>query len=89
MSPAPVFKKGNTAVITGGASGIGLALARKCALEYGMDVVICDVDGGNLREARESILREKEGNGAKGEGKVEIVEMDVGKVEDFEKVKVS
>lgn len=54
-----------------------------------MDVVICDVDGGNLREARESILREKEGNGAKGEGKVEIVEMDVGKVEDFEKVKVS
>ncbi len=75
-APSPVFKKGNTAVITGGASGIGLALARKCA-GYGMHVVICDNNVGNLKGAKESIG-----------GDVEVVEVDVGKVEEFEKVKV-
>ncbi|KAK7977680.1 hypothetical protein PG988_005170 [Apiospora saccharicola] len=40
-SPAAIFKAGNTAVITGGASGIGLALAKKCA-GYGMKVLVAD-----------------------------------------------
>jgi NAD(P)-dependent dehydrogenase (short-subunit alcohol dehydrogenase family) len=75
--PSPIFKKGNTAVITGGASGIGLALARKCA-GHGMRVVICDNNAGNLKSAKESLG-----------GDVEVVEMDVGRVEEFEKVKVS
>ncbi|KAH8684720.1 short-chain dehydrogenase/reductase [Tricladium varicosporioides] len=68
---------GNTAVITGGASGIGLALARKCA-SYGMNVVICDNNVQNLKVATESVS---------GEGKVEGVEMDVSKIEDYEKLK--
>ncbi|KAK6825065.1 short-chain dehydrogenase/reductase [Apiospora arundinis] len=36
-----IFQAGNTAVITGGASGIGLALAKKCA-GYGMKVLVAD-----------------------------------------------
>lgn len=40
-SSSSIFKVGNTAVITGGASGIGLALARKCA-GYGMKVLVAD-----------------------------------------------
>jgi short-subunit dehydrogenase involved in D-alanine esterification of teichoic acids len=75
MSSNPVFKSGNTAVITGGASGIGLALAAKCA-GYGMSVLIADNNGTNLSSAQSSI-----------KGKVETVEMDVSKIEDFEKLK--
>ncbi|RDL37218.1 uncharacterized protein BP5553_04651 [Venustampulla echinocandica] len=73
----PVFKAGNTAVITGGASGIGLALASKCGA-YGMNVIICDKNISNLKAATASI---------KGTGKIEGVEMDVSKVEDFVRVK--
>lgn len=73
----PVFKAGNTAVITGGASGIGLALASKCGA-YGMDVIICDKNVSNLKTATANI---------EGTGKIEGVEMDVSKVEDFERLK--
>ncbi|KAK2628022.1 hypothetical protein QTJ16_002668 [Diplocarpon rosae] len=75
MSPNAVFKKGNTAVITGGASGIGLALATKCA-GYGMDVVIVDNNSSNLAGAKKFV-----------KGHVETVQMDVAKSEDFEKLK--
>lgn len=77
MSSNPVFAPGKLAVITGGASGIGLALATKCA-GYGMKVVIVDNNASNLKAAKESI-----------KGSVETAEMDVGKVEDFEGLKVS
>ncbi|KAK8094402.1 hypothetical protein PG997_001087 [Apiospora hydei] len=40
-SSSAIFKTGNSAVITGGASGIGLALAKKCA-GYGMKVLVAD-----------------------------------------------
>ncbi|KAG4440509.1 hypothetical protein IFR05_004044 [Cadophora sp. M221] len=75
MSSNPVFAPGKLAVITGGASGIGLALATKCA-DYGMKVMIVDNHASNLKAAKESI-----------KGSVETVEMDVGKVEDFEGLK--
>ncbi|KAH6713662.1 short chain dehydrogenase/reductase [Leptodontidium sp. MPI-SDFR-AT-0119] len=75
MSSNPVFAPGKLAVITGGASGIGLALATKCA-GYGMKVVIVDNNASNLKAAKESI-----------KGSVETAEMDVGKVEDFEGLK--
>ncbi|PVH75524.1 NAD(P)-binding protein [Cadophora sp. DSE1049] len=78
-SSNPVFAAGNTAVITGGASGIGLALATKCA-SYGMNVVIADNNSDNLKSAKEVISKS-------GSGKVETVEMDVGRVEDFEGLK--
>lgn len=44
-----------------------------------MNVIICDNNSENLKSAKEAI---------KGKGKVETVEMDVSKVEDFEKLKV-
>ncbi|KAH8677729.1 hypothetical protein BX600DRAFT_431060 [Xylariales sp. PMI_506] len=47
---ASIFKAGNTAVITGGASGIGLALAKKCA-GYGMRVLVADRDAKALAAA--------------------------------------
>ena len=75
MASSPVFKSGNTAVITGGASGIGLALSTKCA-GYGMNVVIVDNNSSNLSEAKSSL-----------KGKIETVEMDVSKIEDWEKLK--
>jgi NAD(P)-dependent dehydrogenase (short-subunit alcohol dehydrogenase family) len=75
MSTNPVFKSGNIAVITGGASGIGLALSTKCA-GYGMKVVMVDNNGSNLSSAKSAI-----------KGDVDTVEMDVTKIEDFEKLK--
>ncbi|AJD43139.1 short-chain dehydrogenase/reductase SDR family protein [Rhizobium gallicum bv. gallicum R602sp] len=46
-----ILKKPNVAVITGGASGIGLAAAKRFA-EAGMSVVIADRDGNRLATAR-------------------------------------
>ncbi|CZS97400.1 related to 20beta-hydroxysteroid dehydrogenase [Rhynchosporium agropyri] len=71
----PVFASGNLAVITGGASGIGLALATKCA-SYSMNVMIVDNNASNLMEAKKAI-----------KGNVETVEMDVARIEDFENLK--
>ncbi len=62
-------------MITGGASGIGLALAIKCA-GYGMSVLIADNNSAHLSSAKSSI-----------KGKVETVEVDVSKISDFEKLK--
>ncbi|TVY93731.1 hypothetical protein LAWI1_G001106 [Lachnellula willkommii] len=76
-APHPVFSPSNLAVITGGASGIGLALAQKCA-SYDMNVLICDINAANLKAAKDVI---------KGKGKVETVELDVSKLEEYEKVK--
>jgi NAD(P)-dependent dehydrogenase (short-subunit alcohol dehydrogenase family) len=75
MSSSSALKAGNNAVITGGASGIGLALAIKCS-GYGMSVIIVDNNSSNLAAAKKAI-----------KGKVETVEMDVSKVEDFQKLK--
>lgn len=51
-----------------------------------MHVVICDNNAKNLEGAKNHI--DRLGNGA-WKGSVEAVEMDVSKVEEFEKVKVS
>lgn len=48
--PHPVITKGNVAVITGGASGIGLAAATAFA-RAGMKVCVVDVDKDRLAEA--------------------------------------
>lgn len=50
MSQHPAIQAGRTAVITGGASGIGLASAKKLAA-LGMNVVIADFNDETLREA--------------------------------------
>jgi len=48
---------GKVAVVTGGASGIGLALARRFATE-GMKVVIADVEAGALDDATKALGEE-------------------------------
>ena len=48
------IKPGNTAVVTGGASGIGLAAARRF-LEADMNVCIVDVDERTLQETRSEL----------------------------------
>ncbi|KAL8775983.1 MAG: hypothetical protein Q9203_003642 [Teloschistes exilis] len=54
MSPHPVFKDGNTALITGGASGIGLAVAKLCK-SHGMKVVLVDKSVDNLKKAADAV----------------------------------
>lgn len=54
-----VLARGNVAVITGGASGIGLAVAEKL-LERGMRLVLADIDEPKLRDV-ESRLTESGG----------------------------
>lgn len=70
MAPS-VFLKGNTAVITGGASGIGLALAQKC-LASGMKVLVADNNDELLGQLNSAIL---------------TIKMDVGKLEDWAALK--
>jgi len=55
-SARAVIAPGNVAVITGGASGIGLAVAERL-IERGMRVVLADIDGARLRDV-ESRLTE-------------------------------
>ena len=49
-----VFRKGSTALITGGASGIGLAAAQLC-LKHGMRVAVVDVNATTLDLARKTL----------------------------------
>ncbi len=51
------IRKGNVAIVTGGASGIGFAAARHLAAN-GMSVCIADLPGDNLENARETLLAE-------------------------------
>ena len=79
-SASSVFQKDSTAVITGGASGIGLALAKRC-IAYGMRVLVADWDEELLGQVGVDI------GGDGGAGSVEVFKMDVGKVEDWEGLK--
>ncbi len=54
MNNHTVFTKGRTAVITGGASGIGLAAA-KAASQAGMSVVLIDLPGDKLNAAAQEL----------------------------------
>ena len=49
-----IFAEGRTAVVTGAAGGIGLAVARAC-LDRGMRVTLADHDGDRLRAAADSL----------------------------------
>lgn len=72
---ASVFQTGHTAVITGGASGVGLALAKKC-FGYGMRVLIADWDDETLGAAFNNVG-----------GEVGTIKVDVSKLEDWETLK--
>ena len=81
MAQHPALASGRVAVITGGASGIGLAAAKRFA-GFGMKIVIADRDESALAEARQEIAAASAGG-----GNVLAVKTDVSKREDVERLK--
>jgi NAD(P)-dependent dehydrogenase (short-subunit alcohol dehydrogenase family) len=78
----PAIAPGRVAVITGGASGIGLAAARKFATA-GMKIVIADLKGGALDQAAASVADVAKG----GKADVRAVATDVAVLEDVQRLK--
>jgi NAD(P)-dependent dehydrogenase (short-subunit alcohol dehydrogenase family) len=67
--------RGKAAVITGGASGIGYALAEKC-VDEGMNIVLADIEEKALAKAEKELI-------AKG-GSVQAIKTDVSNLKDIE-----
>lgn len=74
--PHPAMSKDNVAVITGGASGIGLAAAMRFA-GLGMKVCIADIGGERLAQAQTKLASIAQG----GAASVMALAVDVGHVE--------
>src|SRR5271156_6848992 len=77
---AGVFRSGATAVISGGASGIGFAFAKLCC-SHGMNLALLNISSSNLQTARE-VLKPKNNE------KTETYTMDVSSMSDWSKVRV-
>jgi len=75
----PAISSNRTAVITGGASGIGLATASRLA-ESGLNVCIADRDGEALGVAAEALAQQAE----RGADAILTVETDVSSIESVE-----
>lgn len=75
-----VLAAGRTAVITGGASGIGLAAAHRFA-SLGMNVVLADLEGSALDAARHDV------ENVVGHARVLAVPTDVSRREDVERLR--
>ena len=73
----PAMSPNSVAVITGGASGIGLAAAMRFA-RLGMKVCIADLAGDRLTEAEEKISSAAPGGGAN----IMVTAVDVSRIED-------
>jgi NAD(P)-dependent dehydrogenase (short-subunit alcohol dehydrogenase family) len=82
--PHPAMTSGNVAVITGGASGIGLAAA-KCLARLGLKVCIADLGSDRLARASGDIARLSP-EGAAG---VMAAEADVSKIEDLQRLRAA
>lgn len=78
-SPTAVFRKGANALITGGASGVGLATAKLCA-SHSMNLILVDNNSSKLDEAKSTVS-------SAGAGHVEIHNLDVGSLQDWQKLK--
>ena len=74
----PVFKSGNTAVITGGASGIGLAAAKQFA-SLGLNVVLADLGSEKLHAAEHEVAAAS----PRGADAVAAIPTDVSELEDL------
>jgi NAD(P)-dependent dehydrogenase (short-subunit alcohol dehydrogenase family) len=80
--PHPAIAPGRVAVITGGASGIGLAAARRFAAT-GMRIVLADLKGPALDQAADSVAALAKG----GKADVRAVATDVSVMEDVQRLK--
>jgi NAD(P)-dependent dehydrogenase (short-subunit alcohol dehydrogenase family) len=81
MAQHPAFAEGRVAVITGAASGIGLAAAERL-VDLGMKVVLADANAEALQAASESVARR-----AGRQGDVLAVPTDVSKRDEVERLK--
>jgi len=82
--PHPAMSPNNVAVITGGASGIGLAAAMRFA-RSGMNVCIADHDAGRLGEAG----RQLSAISSAGAANVMVKAVDVSRIEDISELEQS
>ncbi|KAJ9618757.1 hypothetical protein H2203_008962 [Taxawa tesnikishii (nom. ined.)] len=69
MSPTSVFRAGATALITGGASGVGLAVAKLCA-SHSMNLILVDTNYSALKSVESSLSQNSKGT-------VDVHELDV------------
>src|SRR5712671_1992341 len=79
--PHPALSSAKIAVVTGGASGIGLAAARRFA-EFGMKVCIADIGKEKLETAKRSLIEAAPGDA----DAVMVAECDVGDIEQVAKL---
>ncbi|MBZ9720733.1 SDR family NAD(P)-dependent oxidoreductase [Mesorhizobium sp. AD1-1] len=75
----PALAPGNAAVITGAASGIGLAAAKRLAL-LGMKIVLADIGGARLDDASRAV------SAIAGDGAVLAVAADVSKADEVDRL---
>lgn len=80
MAQHPAFVEGRVAVVTGGASGIGLAAARRFA-GFGMKVCLADLSGAALDDAAAQVAR------AGGADAVRAVPTDVSRMDEVQRLK--
>lgn len=78
-SPTAVFRANATALITGAASGVGLAVAKLCA-SHSMNVILVDRDTSKLDDAKSSIS-------SSSKGSVDTHSMDVSSMSDWSSLK--
>lgn len=77
-APTKVFRSGANALITGAASGVGLAVAKLCA-SHSMNLILVD-SSPKLEEARSSISTKAQ---------IETHDMDVSSLDQWAKLKSS
>lgn len=77
-----LFRPGATAVISGGASGVGFAMAQLCRRNK-MHIALLDYNGDNLKQA----AAELKSSGSSSDVKTETYQLDVGDLKAWQSIK--